>query len=54
MRVMEGLKSFGYSRLVDILLRYLSDGSDENIVKFLKLARKVPKDPENDIVIGLS
>jgi len=53
MRVIEGLKSFSYSRIVNMLLKYLSDASDENILKFLKLARRVPKDPENDIVIGL-
>lgn len=53
MRVIEGLKSFSYSRIVDMLLKYLSDASDENILKFLKLARRVPKNPENDIVIGL-
>ena len=54
MRVIEGLKSFSYSRIVDMLLKYLSDASDENILKFLKLARRVPKNPENDIVIGLN
>lgn len=53
MGLMEGLKSFGYSRMVDILLRYLSDASEENIVKFLKFTRRIPKDPENDIVIGI-
>ena len=54
MRLMEGLKSFSYTRLTDTLLRYLSEASDENIIRFLKLARRIPKDPENDIVTGIN
>jgi len=52
MGLIEGFRSFSYSRIGDTLLRYLSDASDENIMRFLKLARRIPKDPENDIVIG--
>ncbi|MBM3211241.1 radical SAM protein, partial [Candidatus Poribacteria bacterium] len=54
MSLMEGFKSFGYSLAADLLLRYLSDASDEKIIKFLKIARGIPKNPENDIVTGIN
>lgn len=54
MSLMEGFKSFGYSLATDLLLRYLSDASDEKIIKFLKIARGIPKNPENDIVTGIN
>ena len=52
MGLMEGLKSYGYTRLADRLLKYMSEASDENIIRFFKLARGIPRNPENDIVIG--
>jgi MoaA/NifB/PqqE/SkfB family radical SAM enzyme len=54
MRLIEGLKSFSYARMTDIMLRYLSDASDENIIRFLKVARRIPRDPENDIITGIN
>lgn len=53
MSLMEGFKNFGYSIAADVLLRYLTDASDEKIIRFLKLARRIPKNPENDIVTGI-
>ena len=54
MGLIEGFKSFSYARIADILLRYSSEFPDESIIKFLKLARRIPKDPENDIVTGIN
>ena len=54
MGLIDGLKSFSYARIANTLLWYLSEASDESIIKFLKLARRIPKDPENDIVTGLN
>jgi len=54
MGLIRGLKSFSYARVADTLLKYLSEASDENIIRFLKFARKLPRDPENDIVTGIN
>lgn len=54
MGLMEGLKRYSYSRLADTLLKYLSEASDESIIRFLKFARRIPRDPENDIVTGIN
>ena len=54
MGLMEGLKRYGYARLTDMLLKYMSEASDESAIRFLKLARGIPKNPENDIVVGAS
>jgi MoaA/NifB/PqqE/SkfB family radical SAM enzyme len=53
MRLVGGLKSFSYTRIADTVLKYLSDASDEHIIRFLKFARRIPKNPDNDIITGI-
>ena len=52
MGFLEDLKSSGYVWFANAMLKYLSEASDENIIKFMKFARKIPKNPENDVAIG--
>lgn len=52
MELIENLKSYGYSRLANILLKYMSEASDESMIKFLKIARMIPRDANNDIITG--
>ena len=54
MGLIQGLKNFSYARLVNMLLKHLSDSSDESVIKFLKIARRIPRDPENDIITGIN
>ena len=53
MDVAQGLKDFGYARMSGTLLKYLSKAPDQNITKLLKLARRIPKNSDNDIVTGI-
>jgi len=53
MGFLEGIKSLGYVWAANALLKYLSEASDENIIKFMKFARRIPKNPENDVVTGI-
>jgi len=54
MELARGLKSFGYKHIADALLRFSSEASDENLIRFLKIARRIPRNPENDIVTGIN
>ncbi len=54
MGLIQGLKNFSYARLVNMLLKHLSDSSDESVIKFLKIARRIPRNPENDILTGIN
>ncbi len=53
MKLIEDLKGSSYAWFADALLRYSSEVSDESIIRFLKIARRIPRDPENDIVTGI-
>lgn len=54
MELARGIKSFGYKRVAEILFKYVAEASDDNIVKFLKFAQKIPMvNPENDVLTGV-
>jgi len=54
MGLIQGLRSFSYARLTNTLLKHLSDSSDKSVIKFLKVARRMPMNPENDIITGIN
>lgn len=54
MELARGIKRFSYSKLADMLVKYSSDASDENIIRLLKVTQKIPMiNPENDIIKGI-
>jgi MoaA/NifB/PqqE/SkfB family radical SAM enzyme len=54
MEIARGIKSFGYKRITEVLFNYLAEASDENIIKFLKFASRIPMvNPDNDVNKGI-
>jgi MoaA/NifB/PqqE/SkfB family radical SAM enzyme len=54
MELARGVKNFGYMRVAEILFKYVTEASDENIIRFLKFAQRIPMvNPENEIQIGV-
>jgi len=54
MEIARGIKSFGYKRITEALFNYLAEASDENIIKFLRFASRIPMvNPDNDVNKGI-
>jgi len=54
MELARGIKSIGYRRVAEAIFNYVAEASDENIVRVLKFAQKIPMvNPNNDIMTGV-
>jgi len=55
MELARGIKSFSYKKIAEMLVKYSSDASDENIIRLMKITQKIPMvNPENDIIAGIN
>jgi MoaA/NifB/PqqE/SkfB family radical SAM enzyme len=54
MELAREIKSIGYRRVAEAIFNYVAEASDENIVRVLKFAQKIPMvNPNNDIMTGV-
>jgi len=54
MELARGIKSFGYRHVAEAIFNYVAEASDENLVRVLKFAQKIPMvNPDNSVATGV-
>jgi MoaA/NifB/PqqE/SkfB family radical SAM enzyme len=54
MEIARGIKSFGYRHVAEAIFNYVADASDDNIIRVLKFAQKIPMiNPDNSVATGV-
>lgn len=54
MELAREIKSFGYRHVAEAIFNYVAEASDENIVRVLKFAQKIPMiNPDNSVATGV-